>query len=286
MTTTSTYLSITQNLPRYQAMTAAEPAVKSAAAYFEANIGKVKSAADLVSNYRLLSYAMQAYGLSDQINSTALIKQVLEGGVGNPKALANTLTDPRWRAFAAAFDFTDPGAKSPTSASAVATTTKNYVEQQLETDQGQQNVGVQLALYFQRVAPTITNAYGILGDKNLLEVVQTIFGLAPTVSASQIDAEAASVGRLAPVATLHDPAKVQQLTERFTAMYDASYGPASGASSSLTLANSSAPGGASAAATILGGIVSSNGSLLAGVSGGSLISNRMLATLQGVALGG
>src|SRR5271156_2533368 len=55
--------------PRYQAMTATEPAVKTATAYYEANIGSVTSIQDFVGNYRLLSYALDAYGLGDQINA-------------------------------------------------------------------------------------------------------------------------------------------------------------------------------------------------------------------------
>src|SRR5208283_6057615 len=103
-TTTAAYLAVNQNLARYQAMTAAEPAVKTATAYYEANIGKVTSIQDFVANYRLLSYALDAYGLGDQINSTVLITKVLEGGVSNPKSLANTLADSRWKAFATAFN--------------------------------------------------------------------------------------------------------------------------------------------------------------------------------------
>ena len=37
--------------------------------YYQANIGKVTSIQDLLGNYRLLSYALQAYGLGDQIKS-------------------------------------------------------------------------------------------------------------------------------------------------------------------------------------------------------------------------
>ena len=161
--TTTAFLAVSQNLSRYQTMTAAEPAVKTATAYYEANIGSVKSISDLVGNYRLLSYALNAYGLGDQINAKGLITKVLEGGVSNPKSLANTLPNSRWKAFAAAFNFVDSGATPPSSTSAVATTTSDYVEQQLESDQGDQDVGVQLALYFQRVAPTVTSEYGILG---------------------------------------------------------------------------------------------------------------------------
>jgi Protein of unknown function (DUF1217) len=142
--TTSAYLAVSQNLSRYQAMTAAEPAVKSATAYYKANIGSVTSIKDFVNNYRLLSYALDAYGLGDQIHNTALVTKVLQGGVSNPKSLANTLPNSNWRAFAAAFSFADGGA-SASSAAAIKTTTSDYGEQQLESDQGAQDVGVQLA---------------------------------------------------------------------------------------------------------------------------------------------
>lgn len=285
-TTTSAYLSISQNLTRYQTTTADQPGVKTATAYYEANIGSVNSVADLVGNYRLLSYALQAYGLGNEINSTALIKQVLEGGVSNPKSLANTLANPAWKAFATAFNFTGAGAASPSSASSVSTTTGDYVEQQLEQDQGQSDPGVQLALYFKRVAPTITSAYGILGDQNLLEVVQTIFGLSPTTDASEIDAEAASVGKLAPISDLQNPQKLQELILRFTANYDAHYGPASGSAAALTVASGNESSTTSAASTILSGVVSSNVSFLAGQTPVSLFSASLLSSLQGVSLGG
>jgi hypothetical protein len=139
--TTTAFLAVSQNLSRYQTMTVTEPAVKTATAYYEANIGSVKSVQDLVGNYRLLSYALNAYGLGDQTNAKGLITKVLEGGVSNPKSLANTLPNSQWKAFAAAFNFVDSGAAPPSSASAVATTTSDYVEQQLGP-----HLGWQLAL--------------------------------------------------------------------------------------------------------------------------------------------
>ena len=290
-TTTASYLTVIQNLPRMQAMTANEPAVQSATSYYQANIGAVKSASDLVSNYRLLSYALSAYGLSDQINSKALITQVLEGGVSNPKSLANTLTDQRWKAFAAAFDFTDSGASSVSAPTAIATTKHNYVEQQLESDQGSQDVGVQLALYFQRVAPGVTNSYGILADPNLLQVVQTIFGLSPSTNSSNIDAEASTISKLMPVSDLQDPTKLSQLSERFTAMYDLTYGPNSNSTSSLSFSGGASSSSASAASSILGGVIASNGATLAGILSSSssstpLFSNSLLSSLQSFKLGG
>ena len=257
--TTTAFLAVTQNLSRYQAMTAAEPAVKTATAYYEANIGSVSSVKDLVGNYRLLSYALNAYGLGDQINNKGLITKVLEGGVSNSKSLANTLPDSRWKAFAAAFNFVDGGATSPSSSSAVTTTTSDYVEQQLESDQGGQDVGVQLALYFQRVAPKVTSEYGILADTNLLQVAATIMGISPSAAA---DLQPKTLSELMPISDLQDPAKLQQLTERFTAMYDYTYGPGSGATTSLTADSGNSSSEQSGAAAVLSSIISSNGSLL------------------------
>jgi hypothetical protein len=257
--TTTAFLAVSQNLSRYQTMTAAEPAVKTASAYYAANIGSLKSISDLVGNYRLLSYALNAYGLGDQINSTGLITKVLEGGVTNPKSLANTLPNAQWKAFAAAYNFVDSGATPPSSTSAIATTTSDYVEQQLESDQGGQDVGVQLALYFQRVAPTVTSEYGILADPNLLQVAATIMGLPPAAAA---DLRPQTLSEFMPLSDLKDPAKLTQLTERFTAMYDYTYGPSSGATSALTVDSGNSTSGQSGAATVLAGVISSNGSVL------------------------
>jgi hypothetical protein len=290
--TTSAYLAVSQNLPRYQAMTATEPAVKSATAYYEANIGSVTSIQDFVGNYRLLSYALDAYGLGDQIDATALITKVLEGGVSDPNSRANTLSNPAWKAFAAAFNFVGDSAASPSSANAVQTTTSDYVEQQLESDQGAQNVGVELALYFQRVAPTVTSEYGILADPNLLEVAQTIFGLSPATSAENINTQAQTLSQLMPISDLQDPAKLKQLTERFTAMYDLTYGPGSGATTSLTVASSNSSADQSGASAVLADVISSNGSALSGALNAftdaptQVFSTALLSSLQRFSLGG
>lgn len=283
-TTTATYLSIVKNLPNYTKMTAEEPAVKTAGAYYAANIGKVTSIDQFVGNYRLLSYALDAYGLGDQINSTALIKQVLEGGITNSKSLANTL--PQWKAFATAFNFVGDGAASVSTSKAISTTESNYVEQQLENNEGQQDVGVQLAMYFNRVAPTVTSMYGILADQNLLEVAETIFGLPSSFSSENIDTQAKVLGGFVTVADLQNPAKLKQLTERFTAQYDSLYGSSSTSTSSLTVSGSStstsSASTASGALAVLSGIVSSNASS----ASSSLFSNALLQSLQGFKIGG
>ena len=290
-TTTGAYLQVESSLSRYQTMTAAEPAVKTASAYYAANIGKVTSISAFVNNYRLLSYALDAYGLGDQINSKALITKVLEGGVTNSKSLANTLQGGKWLAFAKAFSSIGSSGSTVATQSAIQTTESDYTEQQLESDQGNEDPGVELALYFQRVAPTVTTAYGMLADKNLLEVVQTIFGISST---SNIDQEAKEITHLLPLSELQDPTKLKQLVERFTTMYDKDYGPSSGATSSLSVTNynSTSATSGSAASAILSGVISSNGLAISSALSSSsssttaLFSNSFLTTLQGFRSGG
>jgi len=286
-TTTSTYLAISQNLARYQSMVADQPAVKTASEYYAANIGKVTSIKDFVSNYRLLSYALDAYGLGDQVNSTALVTQVLEGGVSNPKSLANTLSNPNWAKFAAAFNFAADGASSISTASAIKTTTSAYVEQNLETDEGEQDPGVQLALYFERVAPTESSGLDIMGDENLLDVVQTIFGLPPETTGTNIDDEAAEISRLAPASQLQNSKDLQHLTERFTAMYDLDYGAGGvDASTPLTVDSDGVSSESTdASSTILGNVISGNASF-SGDSTASYFSSTLLASVQNLPFGG
>jgi Protein of unknown function (DUF1217) len=287
-TTTSTYLSISQNLSRYQQAIADEPAVKTASAYYAANIGNVTSIQDFVGNYRLLSYALDAYGLGDQINNKALITQVLEGGISSPKSLANNLSNPNWAKFAAAFPFAEDGAASISTASAIQTTQTNYVEQDLESTEGQQSPGVQLALYFQRVAPTITNPLSIVGDTNLLGVVRTIFGLPAESGSTNVNAEAANISKLMPLSELQDPTKLTQLTERFTAEYDLDYGPGgvdAGMPLTVTTGGVATPTTGNAATSILGGVISGNGQYTSS-STASLFNSALLASVQNLTLGG
>lgn len=221
LTATLYFNAITRNYSKTLATTAAEPSVVQQTKYFLANIGKVKTVNDLINNDKLYSFVMKAFGLNDMINAKGLIRKVLEGGISSPKSLANTLNDPRYKALATAFDFAANGTNTTSSVTLQNTTVSNYVEQTLEANVGQQNQGAQMALYFQRIAPHITSAYSILGDKTLLSVVQTALGLSPSMSFASIDVQARMITSQLNIADLQNPTKLQQFIERFTANYDA-----------------------------------------------------------------
>jgi len=103
--TMTAYQMVTRNLTKSLERTAAKPMVANDTAYFEKNIGKVKSLDDFMKDDRLYRYAVEAYGLGDMAYAKALIRKVLEGGVKDSNSFANRMSDQRYKDFAAAFDF-------------------------------------------------------------------------------------------------------------------------------------------------------------------------------------
>lgn len=73
--------------------------------YFKETIGTINSAEELVNDRRLLSVALSAFGMDDQIDSKYLIRRVLEEGTKDDDALANKLSDSRYTVLAEVFDF-------------------------------------------------------------------------------------------------------------------------------------------------------------------------------------
>ena len=269
MTTLSTYLTISKNLSKWQQITAKEPANALQTKYFQANIGKATTISSFVNNPRLFNYAMTAFGLGDMTYAKGMMTKVLQQGVTSSKALANTLNNPNILAFAKAFNFAANGTSTTSSSSLVSSVVSQYTENALETEQGQQDPGVQLALYFQQHAANITDMYSVLADKNLLTVVQTALGISPDTSAEPVDQQYALLTKAVNVADFKNPTKLQAFIARFSAMYDATN--SSSASGSSTSGSSNNPVLLDAANNASGGIVSIDPGLLTQLGSGGLI---------------
>ena len=76
LSTLGSYLQISNNLTKWENLTASQPEVELQTPYYKANIGNVKTPSDLINNYRLFSYVMTAYGLGDMTSyGKGLIKR-------------------------------------------------------------------------------------------------------------------------------------------------------------------------------------------------------------------
>jgi len=164
-------------------------------AYFRVNIGKIDTAEALVGDYRLLSVALGAFGLSDDIGSKFLIRRVLEEGTLEPDALANKLSDKRYRDLSRAFGFGDfpvPSTKISTFADKIEA---RYRDQAFETDMGQTSETMRLALYVQRELPALaagtgsnrTKWFTIMGIAPIRQVMETAMGLPSSFATLSLD---------------------------------------------------------------------------------------------------
>lgn len=194
--------------------------VKGETTYYLANITKVKSVDDLMSNNRLYTYALAAFGLDSTTEDKDLIRQVLEGGVRDPDSVANKQTNKAYAGLAAALNFEQYGENATTYVPAQQPTVDKYLRQTLEEDAGQTNEGVRLALYFQRKAPDITSWYDVLADTALASVVRTALGLPDSFATADIDKQAQLFEQKLDIKDFTDPDKLSKFLTRFTSMYE------------------------------------------------------------------
>jgi hypothetical protein len=194
--------------------------VKGETTYYLANITKVKSIDDLMSNNRLYTYALAAFGLDSATEDKDLLKSVLQGGVKDPNSVANQQTNKAYAGLAAAFNFAQYGDTTTTRVAAQQPTVDMYLRQTLEENAGQTNEGVRLALYFQRKAPDITNWYDVLADTALASVVRTALGLPDSFATADIDKQAQLFEQKLDIKDFTDPEKLGKFLTRFTSMYE------------------------------------------------------------------
>ncbi|MFT4181889.1 MAG: DUF1217 domain-containing protein, partial [Rhizobium sp.] len=144
------------------------------------NIGKVKSVDDFMDDYQLYSYAMEAYGLSDMTYAKAFMKQVLTSDLSDSSSFANKLTDPRYKEFAAAFNF------GTGSASAAQTSTQEddligLYKQSFTTEETAAQTETS---YYNLHISDVKTVDDLLGNSRLRDYVLKAYGLDPTYTSN------------------------------------------------------------------------------------------------------
>lgn len=197
-----------------------QPLVARETEYYLENITKVKSVKEFVADDRLFKYAMKAHGLDNMAYAKAFMVKALEGGIDDSESFANSLTDKRYKEFVDTFNFARYGETATIFTKAQQGTVDKYLRQTLEQDAGTQNEGVRLALYFERKASTITNAYQILADPALKEVVYTALALPDAFGNADIDKQAKLIEDRIDFEDFKDPNKLGEFINRFTTLWE------------------------------------------------------------------
>ena len=199
--------------------------------YFVETIGNVRTPDDLIADRRLLSFALDAFGLGDDLKSHAFIRKVLQSSSGDPEALANRLADRRYRDFANAFGFSEEGGPRTAISGSVDRIVLRWHEERFETALGQVQPAMRIALNAQAEIGRIASAantddgrwYAVLGSAPLREFVQTALGLPASFATIDLDTQVTTLrhrlgtllGTEGEVGDLSDPARMDKLIRNY-----------------------------------------------------------------------
>ncbi|MQB43958.1 DUF1217 domain-containing protein [Rhizobium sp. ICMP 5592] len=148
--------------------------------YYNANIGKVTNVDDFMGDYQLYSYAMEAYGLSDMTYAKAFMKQVLTSDLSDSTSFANKLTDPRYKEFAAAFNF-GTGSSSTAQTSTQEDDLIGLYNQSFTTEATDAQTET---TYFSQNISSVKTVDDLLGNSRLKNYVLQAYGLDPTYTSN------------------------------------------------------------------------------------------------------
>ncbi|SFL05817.1 Protein of unknown function [Pseudovibrio ascidiaceicola] len=109
MDTNLRFSMLNRDLPGAKDRTAKDPIIAREVQYYEENFSKVETVDDLLNDYRLYTFVMKTMGLEDMSYAKGMVRKALVEGTEDPKALANTLNDKRFRELAEAFPFNKDG---------------------------------------------------------------------------------------------------------------------------------------------------------------------------------
>lgn len=194
--------------------------------YYSAEIEKIKSLDDLLSNRRLVDFVLVAAKLDPETVTTDYLRKMFEADPNDPNSFINTEPNTTiYKELVASYNFGNTGDLvrpefGIQTKRGLLETEDLYLNQTLEQQRGEENAGVRLALYFRRQASTINTAYDLLADSALMQVVRTTFSIPEAMSTADVDIQYAYINRVLDVKDLQDPEKLEKLLLRFTALYD------------------------------------------------------------------
>jgi len=248
-----------RTLERQQQVFSRAPAMTRDTDYFLAEIGKVDTANDLVSDRRLLRVALGAFGLDADIDSRAFLKRVLEDGTDERTALSNRLADKRYRELSEAFGFGDLAGPRTGEEGFGDRIVSAFRERQFEIAVGEQSSEMRLALGLRRdlaalaERPSSDSAlwFTVMGTPPLRSVFETAYSLPKGFGTLDLDQQ---LGILrdrtqrnfgsSDLAQFTDPERVEALVKRFLLMSEIQNSQMpqfSGASAALQLLQAARP---------------------------------------------
>jgi hypothetical protein len=203
------------NQARDVKLTAAQPTVQHTIAAFTKAVTGAKSVAQLLANPAVMKVLLTANGMGDQIGNTAIVTKVLTSNLSDPKSLANTLTDSRWKTLAHTYDFAANGLKPIQDPKTLATIANGYAQVTWQHTQDTVTPGLSNALAFKAKASTISSVDQILGDPVMRDVVTTALGVPKQIAFQTLGAQEQAISTRIDLKKFQDPKFVEGFVQRY-----------------------------------------------------------------------
>lgn len=196
------------------------PVDEREAEYFRENIPNVESPEELLSDFRLYTFALRAFNMDDQVNSRAIVQKSLEEGVTDQESFANQWADKRFLEMAQVFGFAELGTENVQSEAFADFVIDRYNVVTREVRAGEENPAVRLAAYFERNAGGINNWYDVIASSPLRDVVFTALNVPPAILNQGAENVANFLETRYDVEDFKDPDQVGELINRYLVNYD------------------------------------------------------------------
>ncbi|MGE0222030.1 MAG: DUF1217 domain-containing protein [Acetobacteraceae bacterium] len=204
-----------RNRDRDVRLVAAEPAVKLATDRFIKGVQTATSVTQLLKNPAVMEVLLTANGLADRISASALARRALTSDLTDPKSLANTLTDTRWKSVAKTYDFAASGLAVIQQPEVMAKLADAYAEVKWRQSLNEKTPGLSNALTFRTQASKVTSVYQILGDPVLRDVVTTAYNIPKQIAFQSIDAQERAISKRLDITKLQDAKFVETIAQRY-----------------------------------------------------------------------
>ncbi|GAB5459931.1 DUF1217 domain-containing protein [Hoeflea alexandrii] len=211
---------------RLDSSESSKAAAEAEAVYYRTQLQSLETVDQLLADVRLKNVLLVAEGLRPVDVSNEMLRAVLTSDLDDPDSFANQQSDIGFQKVAGSFNFDADGfirsesGRSVQNERGLVETQRLYLTQAIEEEAGQESLGARLALYFERMAPTVTSNFEILADDALAQFVRTTFSISEETASSDIDKQKAMLDRYLDVDDLLDPEKLESLIQRFLALYD------------------------------------------------------------------
>jgi hypothetical protein len=197
------------------AQTEKTPSVVTAMAAFTKAVANATSLQQALANPAIVNVLLTANGMQDQIGNTALISKVLTSNLSDPNALANVLTDPRWKTLAQTYNFATNGLAALQKPATQAAIKLGYAQATWQAAQNTTTPGLSEALTFIQQAASCKTVDQVLSNMTVRNVVTTALGVPQQIAFQSLNAQQVAISSHLDVTQLQNPKFVQTLAEQY-----------------------------------------------------------------------